>query len=30
MDRYKEARIVRDFDVSALQEAIARAFGGGK
>jgi hypothetical protein len=28
MDKYEEARIMRDFDVGVAQEAVVRAFGG--
>jgi hypothetical protein len=28
MDKYEEARIVREFDVGIMSDAIIRAFGG--
>jgi hypothetical protein len=28
MEKYEEARIVRDFEVGLMAEAIAKAFGG--
>jgi hypothetical protein len=28
MEKYEEARIVRDFDVGIVSDAIIRAFGG--
>jgi len=28
MEKYEEARIMRDFEVSVYQEAIVKAFGG--
>ena len=30
MEKYEEARVVREFEVGVMSEAIARAFGGGK
>ena len=30
MQKYEEARIMREFDVGVMQEAIVRALGGGK
>jgi hypothetical protein len=30
MGKYEEARTVREFEVGVMQEAIAKAFGGGK
>jgi hypothetical protein len=30
MDKYEEARTVREFEVGVTQEAIARAFSGGR
>jgi hypothetical protein len=30
MDKYEEARIMREFEVSVAQEAIAKAFNKGK
>jgi hypothetical protein len=28
MDKYEEARVVREFEVGVMQEAIAKALGG--
>jgi hypothetical protein len=28
MEKYEEARIIRDFEVGVMADAIARAFGG--
>jgi hypothetical protein len=30
MEKYEEARIMREFEVGVMQEAIAKAIGGGK
>lgn len=30
MAKYEEARVMREFEVGVMQEAIVRAFGGGK
>ena len=30
MRKYEEARIMREFDVGVMQEAIVKALGGGK
>lgn len=30
MGKYEEARVMREFDVGVMQDAVVRAFGGGK
>jgi hypothetical protein len=30
MGKYEEARVMREFEVGVMQDAIVRAFGGGK
>jgi hypothetical protein len=30
MEKYEEARIVREFEVGIIHDAIVQAFGGGK
>jgi hypothetical protein len=30
MGKYEEARITREFEVGVMQEAIVKAFGGGR
>jgi hypothetical protein len=30
MEKYKEARVIREFEVGIVQEAIAKAFSKGK
>jgi hypothetical protein len=30
MEKYEEARVMREYDVGVIQEAISKAFGSGK
>ena len=30
MAKYEEARVMREFEVGVMQEAVVKAFGGGK